>query len=167
VIEVVIGIDPGTVCGWSVLRADGSRWASGVWRLKPGRHESAGMRWVKLRRSFTELLNAYREPNAAEPFARVLVAYEAVARHAGTHAAHVYGGCIACVQEICTAAGAEYVGIPVGTVKRYATGRGNANKADMVASAGERWALDCDDLDHNEADALHVAAAALQEVTGG
>ena len=153
-VQLVIGIDPGTVCGWAVLRADGSRHESGTWNLKPGRHESAGMRWVRLRRSLSVLVSAYdRGPQ--------LLAYEAVAAHRGTHAAHIYGGCVAVIQEVCEAAGMDYVGVPVGTVKKRATGKGNAGKAAVITAAADRWKLDPCTLDHNEADALWVAATAL------
>ena len=42
-------------------------------------------------------------------------------------------------------------GVPVGTIKRYATGRGNANKAAMIAAMRARGFAPADD---NEADAL-------------
>ncbi|MCZ8278973.1 MAG: hypothetical protein O9313_11610, partial [Acetobacteraceae bacterium] len=44
-----------------------------------------------------------------------------------------------------------YQGVPVGTIKRYATGRGNADKAAMVAAMRARGFTPADD---NEADAL-------------
>jgi Holliday junction resolvasome RuvABC endonuclease subunit len=47
--------------------------------------------------------------------------------------------------------GGGYQGVPVGTIKRYATGKGNADKAAMVAAMRARGFAPVDD---NEADAL-------------
>ena len=65
--KAYIGIDPGTACGWAILGKDGQRKASGVWDLKPRRHEGAGMRFVRVRKYFMELLDLV-EPYA---FSRV------------------------------------------------------------------------------------------------
>ena len=58
-----------------------------------------------------------------------------------------------------------YKGIAVGTIKKHATGRGNANKDDMIRSARETFgllALVSDD----EADALFCAKALIHELGG-
>ena len=44
-----------------------------------------------------------------------------------------------------------YEGVPVGTIKRFATGRGNADKAAMIAAIRARG---YDPVDNNEADAI-------------
>ncbi|MCX8006193.1 MAG: hypothetical protein N2688_14785, partial [Burkholderiaceae bacterium] len=44
-----------------------------------------------------------------------------------------------------------YEGVPVGTIKRFATGRGNADKAAMIAAVRARGFAPADD---NEADAI-------------
>ena len=147
----VIGIDPGTSCGWALLE-DGRRLGSGVWDLKPRRHQGGGMRYLRVRRYLEELL-AHR-PDA--------VVYEEVRRHAGTDAAHVYGGIIATVTALLEDVGIPYEGVPVGTVKRIATGKGNAGKDAMVQAARERWGIE--PATDDEADALWVAAAWLEQV---
>jgi Holliday junction resolvasome RuvABC endonuclease subunit len=55
-----------------------------------------------------------------------------------------------------------YRGVPVGTIKRHVTGRGNADK-DAVIAAVRR--LGFDPVDDNEADALALLDWALK--TGG
>lgn len=154
---IIIGIDPGTSCGWAILR-DGERLASGVWDLSSSRHEGGGMRYVRCRSYLSELLDAYDEFD-------VLVAYEEVARHRGTAAAHVYGGIVAVIQSECESMQVPYLGIPVGTIKKHATGKGNAGKPAMIKAALERW--DHEVEDDNEADALWCASALLEEVSGG
>lgn len=142
---LVIGIDPGTSCGWAVLQ-DGKRLASGTWDLKPRRHEGGGMRYVRLRLYLLELLDAHP---------RAVLGYEEVRRHMGVDAAHVYGGIIATIAAVCEGRAVPYQGVPVGQIKVTATGKGNASKEAMVAAAVARWGPVDDD---NEADALWIAA---------
>ena len=151
----LIGIDPGTACGWAILDSNGNRIASGTWDLRPRRHEGGGMRYLRVRQ--------YVEALLATPAGVRALAYEEVRRHAGTDAAHVYGGIVAMIAAVCQERGVPYVGIPVGTIKRAATGKGNASKDEMMQAAGKRWptAIGCDD---NEADALWIASALRVEL---
>ena len=59
--------------------------------------------------------------------------------------------------------GIPYEGVPVGTIKRHATGKGNANKAAMIAAAKARGFSPADD---NEADAIAILHWAI-ETRGG
>ena len=47
----------------------------------------------------------------------------------GTDAAHVYGGFLATLTSWCEQRAIAYQGVPVGTIKRFITGKGNADKA--------------------------------------
>jgi Holliday junction resolvasome RuvABC endonuclease subunit len=111
------------------------------------------MRFVKFRNSFANLIDTCRPD---------LVAYEEVRRHMGTDAAHIYGGIISHIQTICLERGINYTAIPVATVKRVATGKGNADKDAMLAAARARWGNHI--TNDNEADALWILEAARQEV---
>ena len=103
------------------------------------------MRYVRLRRLLVELLDAH--PGA-------IVGYEEVRRHMGVDAAHVYGGIVAVIASECEAREVPYQGLPVSTVKRAATGKGNADKPAMRAAAEARFGpVESDD----EADALWIA----------
>ena len=149
---IVIGIDPGTACGWSVLR-DGQHVASGTWDLSSKRHEGGGMRYLRFRRYFRELLAGLDSP---------AVAYEEVRRHAGTSAAHVYGGIIAVLASECEELQVPYQSIPVATVKRKATGKGNASKGMMIEAARKRWGAQVQT--HDEADALWIAVCLTDDL---
>jgi Holliday junction resolvasome RuvABC endonuclease subunit len=56
-----------------------------------------------------------------------------------------------------------YQGVPVGTVKRFATGKGNADKQAVLAAMRSRGFNPADD---NEADALAILLWAM-ETRGG
>ena len=150
----ILGIDPGTSCGWAVL-SKGEHVASGVWDLKPRRHEGGGMRYLRLDAYLREALSGVGA-----------VYIEEVRRHAGTSAAHVYGGILATVQKRCEAQGIPYASIPVGTVKKAATGRGNASKALMIAAAQKEWPT-VEIEDDNHADALWIALVGGQQWHAG
>lgn len=149
----VLGIDPGTNCGWA-LRHGPDSYDSGVWDLRSKRHEGGGMRYLRMRAALQNILNAFT-PDA--------VFYEEVRRHMGVDAAHVYGGIVAVISEECEARGIPYKGVPVSTAKKLATGKGNAKKDAMVAAARERWP-GFDPASDDEADARFIAEAGWREV---
>lgn len=163
---LVIGIDPGTVCGWGVLSMDGDRVDSGAWDLSMRRGEGSGMPFVRLRSHLLALLSAH--PKA-------IWAYELVERHVAyikgrgpqhnTYAAQQYGKIVGTMLGTIEEAGITlYVGVPVGTVKKRATGKGNAGKEAMVAAATSRWFAETSRPTEDEADALWVASAALADL---
>lgn len=148
-----LAIDPGTRCGYAVVDESGSIIASGTWNLSPGRHEGGGMRFVRLSNYLNELL---------APHDTAAVWYEEVRRHLGTDAAHIYGGIVAIITGRCELRKIPYAGIPVGTVKKLATGKGNADKAAMIAATTARWPEFSGD--DNEADARWIALAGMQSI---
>ncbi|MFH1147463.1 MAG: hypothetical protein V1736_07125 [Pseudomonadota bacterium] len=134
-----LAIDPGTITGWALLR--GSQILSGTWDLKGSRWEGGGMRFVRLRNYLHEIGKVDQ------------VLFEEVRRHLGTDAAHVFGGMIATIQAWCEDNQIPYQAIPVGTIKRMATGKGNADKTAMLEAARAKWP-DQQVRDDNQADAL-------------
>jgi Holliday junction resolvasome RuvABC endonuclease subunit len=90
--------------------------------------------------------------------------YEEVRRHAGTSAAHVYGGFVAVLTCWAEGKGIPFESIPVGTIKKFATGKGNAGKDEMVAAA-QAWGYK--PKDDNEADALCLLRCALAREGAG
>lgn len=149
---MIVGIDPGTKLGWATFSEEGIR--SGVADCSVGRHESAGLRWVKLQRELDRLIHEGVE----------LVVYEDVRRHAATYAAQIYGGIVSHIQRRCVELGVEYLGAPVGKVKKHATGKGNAKKPEMIAAAQKHVGLAI--TDDNEADAICILAWAIDYVSG-
>ena len=111
---VILGVDPGTMCGWAVMRqvcqpAKLHRIASGVLSLKPNAHEGAGVRYLKLRRSLQHILSHYNVD---------VIGYEIVRRHKGTAASHIYGGIVATIQTLCEQVEIPYQGVSVQAMAR-------------------------------------------------
>ena len=138
---LIIALDLGTTTGWAMRRPDGSVF-SGVASFKPGRFDGGGMRYLRFVRWLDEI--AIGETISG-------IWFEEVRRHAGTDAAHVYGGLMATLTSWAELRGIPYEGVPVGTIKRHATGKGNADKAAMISAARARG---FDPADDNEADAI-------------
>ena len=128
---------------------------SGTVSFRPRRFDGGGMRYLRLVNWLTEL------DRLSWPIATIW--FEEVRRHAGTDAAHVYGGLLATLTAWAEMRGVPYQGVPVVTIKKHATGKGNANKAAMIAAAQARGYSPADD---NEADAIAILHLAL-ETNGG
>lgn len=140
--KALLALDLGTMTGYAV--GTPGCVVTGRLDLKPGRHEGGGMRYLRFRRHLDEI-------HAATPIAEV--AYEEVRRHVGTDAAHVYGGLLAQLTAWCEENGVPYKGEPVGSIKKFATSKGNASKSEMI-EAVRSWGYN--PLDDNEADAIAI-----------
>ena len=143
--RTILALDLGSKLGWAMQQHGAV--ASGTVQFKPGRFEGGGMMWVR----FTAWICSIPKPDA--------VYFEEVRRHAGTTAAHVYGGFLAHLTGWCEHNGVPYASIPVGTIKRHATGKGNAGKPAMIAAMRAKGYRPADD---NEADALAILHCALE-----
>ena len=150
----ILALDLGTTTGWAIRDFDGLI-TSGTASFKPGRYDGGGMRYLRFTNWLTEL------DRLSGPIATIW--FEEVRRHAGTDAAHVYGGLMASLTSWGELRGIPYEGVPVGTIKRHATGKGNANKVAMIAAAQARGFSPADD---NEADAIAILHWAI-ETRGG
>lgn len=150
---LVLGIDPGVHCGFAILGDGMNAEAWGQWELKGKKPEGYGARYVRLRNMLTGMLAAYPEIK--------VVGYEDVKRHLGVLAAHSYGGIIALITEFCETKKLKYVGIPVGTIKKRATGSGNSDKPAMIAAALKQWPS-LSKISDNTADAFWVAVCTME-----
>jgi Holliday junction resolvasome RuvABC endonuclease subunit len=146
----IMTLDLGTQTGWALLSRDGSI-MSGSECFKPQRFEGGGMRYLRFKCWLTEM------KQCADSIDTVFM--EEVRRHAGVDAAHAYGGFLATLTAWCEHHQIPYQGVPVGTIKKHATGKGNAAKEQMIAAVRE---LGHAPLDDNEADALALLHWALE-----
>ena len=136
----ILCLDLGTTTGWAV---QSDIITSGTQCFKSGRFEGGGMRFLKFKQWLTSMQYMLNPLGA--------VYFEEVRRHKGTDAAHVYGGFLAHLTAWCDEQNIPYEGIPVGTIKKHATGKGNAGK-EAIIQAMKR--LNHNPVDDNEADAL-------------
>ena len=145
----ILALDLGQTTGWAVRTPDGVI-TSGTAEFRPGRHEGGGMPYLRFRRWLDEM-------RATCGIAEVV--YEEVAAHRGMIAAQSHGAFLGQLQAWCESRAIAYAGVPVGTIKRHITGRGNADKASVIAAIR---ALGFHPADDNEADALALLDWALK-----
>lgn len=161
--RAVLALDLGTTTGWALRLPDLSV-THGFISFKSQRFEGGGMRYLRFRRWLDEVLAT--TAGQSDPAALGAVYFEEVRRHLGVDAAHVYGGLLATLTAWCEHHRIPYQGVPVGTIKRHATGKGNASKAEVLAAMRAKGFATSDD---NEADALAVLQWGLSQqlVEGG
>lgn len=153
--RALLALDLGTRTGWAFSPASGII-LSGSWDLSPGRGDEA-LRYQLLRNT----LDVFWFQHGDENFE---VLYEQVHRHAGTQAAHVYGGLRSVVLVWCLEHGIKAQPVGVGQIKKFWTGNGQATKEWMIQEACARG---FDPLDDNEADALALLHRRIIEGPGG
>jgi Holliday junction resolvasome RuvABC endonuclease subunit len=138
--HTVLALDLGLHCGYAIYDTIHPP-HSGVLRLRASRRDNYGAALC----AFASFLR-YHPTH--------VIAYERVRRHQGTRAAHVYGaleGVLA--MHAWTHGHIRIMPVEVAHIKRHATGRGNATKQMMLATARDRWPS-C--ATHDEADALWI-----------
>ena len=151
--HTILALDLGTSMGWA-LRL-GTDTHSGTVSFRPSRYDGGGMRYLRFRSWLDQLAVERALPEA--------VYFEEVRRHAATDAAHIYGGLLATLTSWCEQRRIPYQGVPVGTIKRHVTGKGNADKQAVIAAVRDRGFMPTDD---NEADAIAILLWAI-ETKGG
>ena len=146
----ILALDLGTTTGWAMI-CDGTI-TSGSQSFRPQRFEGGGMRFLKFKRWLADTKACTDGLDA--------VYFEEVRRHTGVDAAHAYGGFLAHLTAWCEHHQIPYQGVPVGTIKKHATGKGNASKDAMISAARE---IGLDPQDDNEADALALLNFAIAQ----
>ncbi len=147
--SAILALDLGTTTGWA-SQVDGII-HSGAATFRAGRYDGGGMRYLR----FQHWLDQLDDDSGG----LAAIYFEEVRRHIGTDAAHLYGGFLATLTAWCERQGVAYQGVPVGTIKRFATGKGNAGKDAVVAAMRQRGFRPADD---NEADAIAILLWAMQ-----
>ena len=146
----ILAIDTGTKTGWAI-DCNGME-ESGVQDFSLKRGESAGMRFFNFRVWLERMLNK---------FPVKLVVYEQ-SHHRGGAATMVSVGMTTRIQEICEIRDVKYTPVHSATLKKFATGKGNAPKERMLELAIETWGAQI--IDDNEADARWLLYYAQKEI---
>lgn len=145
----ILALDLGAQMGWALTKRDGSV-IGGSEAFAPAKHGGHGPRFRAFLTFLTQLRITHGDIDA--------VYFEDVKRHAGTLAAHAYGGFLAMLQTWCSINGdVPMYALGVGQIKKAWTGKGNADKAMMIVWAKNRGFRPLDD---NHADALAILSVA-------
>ena len=144
--KTIFALDLGTRLGWAIQRGDGTIF-HGVENLHPFPKGPRAHRFA----AFQAFLEMHRVD---------MIVYEDIKRHAGTAAAHMWGGFEAILLAHCLRNGIETAWLGVGEIKKHATGKGNAPKNDVIAAMQARGFKPEDD---NDADALALLFAYLDK----
>lgn len=170
---VALGLDFGLNCGYAyaIKRKDGwyiSPDYIGVLDLRTGRYDSGNLVFLRLRR-FLDVVKPSvvfyedvkftpdRSLSSAQALARAATSLELLASLRQTVVLWCEDHSVYCT------------GIPIGTIKKEATGKGNANKAQVVMACNKRFGtnFDPENLEtnghDNAADAAFVLACGLTE----
>lgn len=171
----VLALDLATSTGWA-LRDSSGQVTSGVQTFDLRRGESAGMRFLRFRAWLREVMAlAYSRDLGRAAREKGVVAFEQ-AHHRGGHATSLAVGLVTVVLEEAAAQGWETTSVHTATLKKHATGKGNADKLGMLYAAVTRWPSQWADVplsvriergsegDADRADALCVLAWALEQI---
>ena len=143
----VLALDLGINLGWATNNSViPSNWTSGVEDFSPQWSESAGMCMLRFKNWLDRITMMAQVTE---------IHYEIVQGYRSGAAARVWAGFWSHLLSWCEEAAIPCSGVPVGTIKKFISGRGNCNKQaviDAVKSRGHN------PIDHNEADANALLA---------
>jgi len=141
----LLALDIATKTGWKTATA------SGTWDLTPNKGESSGMRLIRFRAKLIEIIKAENIR---------IIAYE---RPAGFHksALIIAGELVGVLKTVAEEYHIHLACYSSTEIKKFATGKGNATKEEMIKAAQRKGYNPQDD---NEADAIHLYDLAIQKL---
>lgn len=149
----ILGLDPATLCGFAVV-ADGAILTSGTWSLPARPDDHCGKRLCRLEEAILAMHAAHRIDK---------IAYELASFGSHNPAVQAFHNEIAgIIKRVAFQLGElPCVGFSIGTVKKFATGSGRAEKHQMITACKLQFGIVV--RDDNEADAIMVAKLAEHE----
>lgn len=117
--QIVLALDIATATGWCTATA------SGEWNFKAKNDETQGIRLIRFKAKLNEILTAEKI---------TLVAFEQ-AFSSGKFPNQLGVELIGVMKIVCMERGVEYKSYPPTTIKKHATGNGQASKETMVLAA--------------------------------
>jgi Holliday junction resolvasome RuvABC endonuclease subunit len=142
----ILALDVATHCGFAISRS-----VYGVWDLSSRRDESIGMRLIRFRAKLYEIIKSEN--------INLVVFERPGGRHVG--AVIVQSELQGQVKVICEDLKIQYRGYSSQEIKKFATGKGNANKLKVIDAATEK--LGYPGSNDNEADALWLLELAKRD----
>lgn len=148
----ILALDPATLTGYCF--GDTKPISHGTWDFKLKSYESTGLKFLRLSKHLEELnynadgidLIAYEKPSGQH--------FTGVRSHANFEGV---------ILKVCEFYGINYKAYTASEIKRFATGKGNAKKAQMIEACTTNYNIKPEDDNH--ADALHLWHLAKHEFT--
>jgi Holliday junction resolvasome RuvABC endonuclease subunit len=148
---LIMAIDLGTKSGWAIGSTSNILFGSIDCSIDP-QFEGGGIRYLKFRRAINEMFLTYKPD---------YIVYEAVQGHRSTYSAQIYGSYKSHLQALAEEYSIPYEGVHSGTLKKYATGKGNASKDQMKKACRDKLGVIPNNDD--EADAIWLLSYAMKE----
>ena len=160
----ILAIDPGSFLGWATNQTGRLEWGTEDFHVKNG--ESSGNRWRRFGQWLIEISIVpfkHREHWPGEVKVDLIVYERAIFAPKARAAAEIAAGFTTRLEEHCERHGIALQPVAVSTLKKFATGKGNADKEAMRLTAGARLHryfsasdIDVARLTGDEADALFL-----------
>ena len=147
----IFALDCATKTGWALID-NGKIVESGMQNFSKRRGESNGVMFLRFNKWVSDMVDMLKPE---------LLTYER-AHYRGGAATEIGVGLQTRVQEMAIAKGIDSIPFTTAEIKKFATGKGNAGKDDMIIAAVPF--LGRQPIDDNEADAVHLARLADREV---
>lgn len=177
--KLILGLDLGTSCGYAYKfvtkdSKEPSRVYAGQLDLSAGPYDSGAIRFVRLRQFLTYIkpdLLAFEDVRYTPPNTGFQSVGAILARAAT--ACEWFGALKATMATWCEERGIPSTGIPIGTIKKRATGKGNANKSDIISACNKEFEFDFDVEGYessgvdNIADAVYVCSILAEQYGNG
>jgi len=157
----VLALDLATKTGWALLDRNGN-FTSGVQEFDLRRGESKGMRFLRFRKWLKEILALGEIGEQFSKESPGLVVFEQP-HFRGGFATELLVGFSTSVLAEAALFGLEHLAVHTGSLKKFATGKGNSGKEEMIAKAKEFYP-DVEIIDDNHADALLLIRYGLNEI---
>lgn len=173
--KTILGLDLGTSCGYSYcfINKDNiskPRVYAGQLDLSAGPYDSGAIRFVKLRHFLAAIkpdMVAFEDVKYTPPKMGFQSVGAIIARAAT--ACEWFGALKSTLCTWCEENGVANVGIPIGAIKKRATGRGNANKVDIINACNKEFGFDFDPESYdssgvdNIADSVYVCSLLIEQ----
>lgn len=148
---MILSLDCATKTGWALMNK-GRVYESGVQDFSKKRGESNGIMFIRFRRWLNDMLTD-NKPS--------LVVYEQSGVFRSGAASEIAYNLTGRVQEIAHERFIEYVCYSPSALKKFATGKGIADKPAMIKACKDKSGIDA--TDDNEADAILLGLMAYEE----
>lgn len=149
----ILGLDLGTNCGWSHTCGE-----SGTFDLRVKKDESSGMKLIRFRSKLEDIRKGVGVDVIV--FEQTIV----FAKHSGAESQAELQGVL---KLWCMDNHVENKSYPISVIKKFATGKGNAKKEQMIEAANRKWNREFTLKDNNQVDALWILELAKSDLSLG